>query len=316
MKKRGALFIFYLLVAYICLQFGWWAYMLVNLNNDLAEKNKLLLLLSGAKQEQIIDLDEKLRMKWFMIAGEGTVFFILLSVGILKTRSAFKKEMNLSKQQKNFLLSVTHELKSPLASGKLQLQTLLKHELSKEKQEVLIKAALADNERLIKLTDNLLVAAKMENSNFSLEKEETDLSDLINNTLKPFMEMEKGRLVAEIPQGIKMKADVFAFPSIVTNLYENARKYSPADSVIKFSLNPVAGKIILSCSDEGAGILPAEREKIFDKFYRVGNEETRKSKGTGLGLYIVKKIAEMHSGTVIVKDNQPKGSIFEIHFKA
>ncbi len=289
--------------------------MLFNLNNELAElKTELMLLNAGPESVEIFEFKEKLHKRWIMIAGEGTVFLILLTFGIIKTQRTFKKEIALSEQQNNFLLSITHELKSPLASNKLQLQTLLKHELPREKQLVLLSAALHDAERLISLTDNLLLAAKIESHDFSLFNEETDVSQFVEHILSPLSADKKDNLKLDIQPGIYLQVDKMAFPSIVLNLYENARKYSDEGSPVTISLKKHGQKISLSCSDEGYGISDAEKHHVFKKFYRIGSEETRKSKGTGLGLYIVKGLVEQHQGQITLKDNKPKGSVFEIQF--
>ncbi len=251
-----------------------------------------------------------------MISGEGVVFISLLVIGIFQVRKTFKKEEELTLQQKNFLLSVTHELKSPIASSKLQLQTLLKHELEREKQKELINNAITDIERLNNLAENILLAAKIENNVHILHKEEYDISlyttEIVKNAINTFNYKQKVSLTIE--PGIQLKIDTMNFPSIVMNLFENAVKYSSADSPIIISLKKENHSIILSVVDEGSGISEIEKRNIFQKFYRVGNEETRKTKGTGLGLYIVKYLVEQHNGKIVVKDNLPKGSIFEVCF--
>lgn len=94
---------------------------------------------------------------------------------------------------------------------------------------------------------------------------------------------------------------------------ENAIKYSPADSTIRITLVKDRGQARLQFIDEGIGVPAAEKKNIFRKFYRIGKEETRKTKGTGLGLYIVKYIIDEHGGDITVADNTPKGSIFDVH---
>ncbi|HET6243176.1 MAG: GHKL domain-containing protein [Bacteroidetes bacterium] len=320
MNKSKPLFIFYLLVGYVCLQFIWWAFMLFELNNELSQKKAELLV---SKQEQGIiqnetlpELKGKLHKKWLMIAGEGTVFLILLIVGIAKTHSTFKKEIALSDQQKNFLLSITHELKSPLASNKLHLQTLLKHELAREKQQALLLSALNDTERLISLADNLLMAAKIDSNTFDLLLESTDLAKLIENTISNAEHLKKNKhtIKLDLQAEIFFPVDRLTFPSILLNLYENAVKYSPNETEIHISLNKKNRQIFINVSDEGSGIPELERDRVFQKFYRIGNEETRKTKGTGLGLFIVKNLVEKHNGVIHVKNNNPKGSTIEICF--
>jgi K+-sensing histidine kinase KdpD len=238
------------------------------------------------------------------------------SSDLYQVRKTFKKENELTNQQKNFLLSVTHELKSPIASAKLQLQTLEKRELSREKQLEIISNAISDTERLNTLVENILLAAKIDNSVFTIHTEYCNLSeyllDNLNKTISSFNYRHK--IILDIEPSIFMQIDKTSFPSIVLNLFENAIKYSPSETVITIELKKINNKIVLNVKDEGNGIPDSEKNTIFQKFYRIGSEETRKTKGTGLGLYIVNYIVAQHNGIIKVKNNTPRGSIFEITF--
>jgi two-component system phosphate regulon sensor histidine kinase PhoR len=319
-KKSRTLFWFYLLLVYVILQFVWWSYLMVNLNNEIYHLKTELNLLKGETLNEVVlkgnELNEKLHKRWVMISGEGVVFIGILLLGVFQIRKTFKKEAELSQQQQNFLLSVTHELKSPIASSKLQLQTLQKHELSREKQKEIIANAINDTERLNNLVENILLAAKIENDVYSLHKEKYNISEFItegiDQTIKSFN--YKQRVVLAIEPDIYMNIDRTNFPSIILNLFENAVKYSPENSTITVNLKKESQKIVLSIADEGGGISDKEKKNIFLKFYRVGSEETRKTKGTGLGLYIVNYLVKQHDGIIVVKNNTPKGSLFEIIF--
>ncbi len=319
-KNSRPLFWFYILVFYVVLQFVWWSYLMVEQNKEIyLLKSEINLLKHDAPSEIIIkgnELNAKLHSRWIMIAGEGSVFIALLLAGIFQIRKSFKKETALANQQKNFLLSVTHELKSPIASTKLQLQTLQKHQLDRDKQQEIIANAISDTDRLNNLVENMLLAAKIENSVFTIHKEEYNLSEYItegiNQTINSFK--YKHTIVLNIAPNIFMNIDRTSFPSIILNLFENAVKYSPDNTSINLLLKQENNKIVLSVADEGAGISEEEKENIFKKFYRIGNEETRKTKGTGLGLYIVDYLVKQHNGSVSVKNNAPKGSIFEVIF--
>lgn len=98
----------------------------------------------------------------------------------------------------------------------------------------------------------------------------------------------------------------------INNLLENAVKYTPEDKAITIKLNRKADAVVLQVIDEGPGIAEEEKRKVFNKFYRIGNEETRKTKGTGLGLYLTGKIVGQHRGRILIKDNKPQGAIFEV----
>ena len=286
---------------------------MVQLNSEIYNlKLEILTMAHEAGPELQIEkanLDQKLYSRIWMVLGEGSVFFILLAVGVWQTLQSFRKEVSLARQQKNFLLAVTHELKSPIASVKLYLQTLQKRELEREKQNEIVAKAIADTDRLGSLVENLLLATKIDRSDYTLYFEEVNLSDLITQIVATHPENK--RLKTEIQQGIKMQADKLAFTSVVVNLLENALKYSEQTVTVKLQRDK---NILLSIIDNGSGIPDEEKQKVFEKFYRIGNEDTRKSKGTGLGLYIVKNLVERHNGTIKIRGNQPQGSIFEIEF--
>lgn len=313
---------FYLLVIYVLLQFCWWAYMITNLNKEVHDlKLKIEVYTNKDADDMLIaqeQLNAKLHKRWLMIAGEGTVFALILGLGIYRTRSTFKKEFELSKQQKNFMLSITHELKSPIAATRLQIETLIKRQLSPEKQEFVLKQALQENERLDALVEKILLANRIESSAYLLQKENFDLSQLcqkIIDNLKISI-LKNHHINSQIQPDIHMQGDAMAFTSIITNLLDNAVKYSAAQSHVEFNLIKENELITLLVKDQGIGISAAEEKVVFNKFYRSGNEETRNTKGTGLGLYIVKNLVKMHHGNVKISANQPKGTVFIIQFNS
>lgn len=319
-KGSRPLFIFYLLVAYVFLQFAWWTFSMFQLNNEISGLKHELNLLKGESAEQIVvqgnEVNAKLHKRWVMISSEGAVFIGLLLFGVVQIRKTFKKETELGNRQRNFLLSVTHELKSPIASAKLQLQTLQKRELDREKQQEIISNAINDTDRLNNLVENILLAAKIDNSAFHLYMERTDLSEYITENMNQMIRLfnYNQKVVLDIENDIYLEIDRTTFPSIIINLFENAVKYSPGDSTITLSLKKQNNNVILAVKDEGLGISETDKKRIFEKFYRVGNEDTRRTKGTGLGLYIVKHISGQHNGVISVRNNSPKGSIFEVVF--
>ena len=165
-KANKGPWLFYALVAYIVMQFVWWEVLLARQSKQLAEEQKKIVALN-ISDKTILDqnfalIDKKKTHQLWMHLGEGTVFLILLSLGVLKIYNTRKRENELILLQNNFLLSVTHELKSPLASVKLQLQTMRKHKLDEATQNSLLQKALTDNERLLRMIDNILLASNAE----------------------------------------------------------------------------------------------------------------------------------------------------------
>lgn len=327
MKKPALsrpLLLFYILVVYVLLQFSWWTYLLIKTNNQVARLQYELLnhrittdsgLSSTADLLQEKEaLDSDLKKRYMMIVGEGVVFVILLTWVIMRTRSGFKREALLAERQKNFLLSVTHELRSPLASIGLQAETLIKRDLPKEKQSQILTHVLEDTERLNTLIGNILLAARIDNHSFSLQKNKRDLS-LFTEQLSRKTAGGVGQLhtfTIDITPGIEVAFDDVAAHSVFANLLENAVKYSPAGSAIHVQLQVKNGHALFSVADQGRGIPAAEKSTVFERFYRSGSEETRSTKGTGLGLYIANYLAALHGWKISVQDNQPAGSVFTV----
>ncbi|MCF8464454.1 MAG: HAMP domain-containing histidine kinase [Flavobacteriales bacterium] len=308
----------YFLGFYVLIQFVWWAFMLVELNTEIYTlKLEMLSVSELAGPEQLIqkaELDQKLTLRIWMVLGEGAVFVFILLLGFWAVRRSIAKELNLAEQQKNFLLSVTHELKSPLAAIKLQLQTLNTRELPEEKKLQLYKRALADTDRLENLVENLLLVNKVESGGLPLNKEKVNFSELLTSQIRTTYskELEDGRLKTTIQDGIEAEIDKMAIQSIVINLIDNAIKYGAGSQVtVEISVSGT-DSIEFLVADQGEGIPNSEKKKVFDRFYRRGNEDVRQTKGTGIGLYLVKLLVEKHDGTITIQDNKPSGAKFSV----
>lgn len=308
----------YLLGFYVLLQFCWWAYMLVNLNSEIYDLKLEMLTTSGAPLPELqvlkAELDQKLSLRVWMVLGEGAVFMVILLLGFWAVRRSIAKELRLAEQQKNFLLSVTHELKSPLAAVKLQLQTLQSRQLPEDKRKQIYSRALADSNRLEKLVENLLLVNKIEAGRLPLEKEKIQLSVHLDILLMSTYsrEMDKGRIEIDIAPNVLVDVDSMALDSVIINLVDNSLKYGN-ESTIFVSLTRLSSQFVqLSVADGGDGIPDSEKDKIFERFYRRGNEDVRKTKGTGIGLYLVKLLVTEHNGEISVLDNSPKGAKFVV----
>ncbi len=294
---------------------------MVKQSNEIIKEKQNLVALSSTNFNTILkdieELESKKIKRVYMIVGEGTVFMLILLFGIIKVRSSIKKEIDLNEQQKNFILSVSHELKTPIAASKLQIQTLLKHELNRDKQIELLSNALEETERLNKLVENVLTVNQLSNKNISIHKEDFNCSELIELTVKRYFPnfVKSNALKLNIEEPVFLNADKDLIQSVVINLVENAIKYSFNEVDIIVKLKKENHKTILEISDKGIGISATEKEKIFEKFYRSGNEDTRKTKGTGIGLFLVKSICDLHHASISVLPNQPKGVVFKIEFQ-
>ncbi len=244
--------------------------------------------------------------------AEGSTFIIVILVGAFVVYSSFRRRILLSKQQNNFMLSVTHELKTPIAAIKLNMQTIEKHKLSDEKRSMLVDRSVKEANRLNDLCNNILFASQLDGGTYKHSGEIFDFSQLVEDSVMEYAARYPERFEDEIMTGCQVAGDKVMLQMAVNNLLENAVKYTPAGKPILVILQKKESKVLLQVKDEGAGIPDTEKKKIFNKFYRVGSEETRKAKGTGLGLYLVSKVVGQNRGQITIKDNTPTGAIFEI----
>lgn len=320
--------VFFILVVYIFAMSLWWMYLLINKNNKLyAEKfenQKQIVISEQLSYAQVVlqDLSEKLNNKRekqnLMIISEGAVFLLLLAFGSYKIYSYLNEEITLSQKQRNFLLSITHELRSPLTGIQLSVETVKNRLLNKDTQDQLLTNALTDVDRLKGLVDNLLMGAKIERETIKFAKNPINISKLIKSIGSHFEQINKTerKIIVNTPANVFVNGDKSALTSIFTNLIDNAIKYSEAFSNIIINAELNNNTFSIKIIDEGVGVPANERSKIFNKFYRIGSEDTRNTIGTGLGLYIVKELIEMNNGKITYAVNSPKGSIFTIDLPA
>lgn len=240
---------------------------------------------------------------------QSILLLFLVGVGIYGVFSSIEKIYKLNKQQNNFLLSVTHEFKTPIAAIRLMLQTSKHPKVNDEKRIELVDNSIQSTHRLEELAENMLTAMQIESNAYQYNLSQVDYSNLVNKVINN--QQIKGQISAEVEPDIVVEGDDFILRMVVNNLIENAFKYSN-NQPIEVSLTKDQKWKRLSIKDQGIGLKKEDYKNIFKKFYRVQDEETRVSKGTGLGLFIVKQAVEKHSGKVFVSANADKGSTFTI----
>lgn len=248
--------------------------------------------------------------------GEGAVFFLLIGAGAFVIFRAVLKQFRQGQQQQNLMMAITHELKTPIAVAKLNLETLQKRKLDESQQQRLIENTIQETNRLNTLCSNILLSSQIETGRYSLSKEEINFSELVQKCAGDFItRFPKRKINTSIADNIFLQGDHLMLQLAINNLIDNALKYSPKETAVTISLQQQRNEILVSVADEGKGIDAAEKKKIFDKYYRVGNKATKEAKGTGLGLYLTKKIIQQHKANIFLKDNVPTGSNFVITFK-
>ncbi len=312
-RLRTIYFLYWFLLTYIIAALIWWFIALSNQNQMMTDYK--LSELNPSKlndQKEISKIKDEKRRKTGQFIGEGVTFLLLIVVGAVVVFRAVRRQFKQSQQQQNFIMALTHELKTPIAVAKLNLETLQKHKLSEEQQQQLISNTLQEAGRLNTLCNNLLLTSKIEAGEYMLTTEKIDLAELVTESVNDFkIRFPKRNIQLSLGNDIYLTGDRLLLQMAINNLLENAIKYSGKEGKIYVDLTG-NNTIILLIKDEGKGIPEDEKDKIFNKFYRIGNLHTKEAKGTGLGLYLTKKIVEQHNGNIIVTDNTPHGSIFEI----
>lgn len=303
----------FVLMAYLVAAFSWWAILLLKENRELYRiKSDIVYADDPVMQNYLLKDFNRSRT---MIIGEGFVFAISILVSFYLVNRAFWTEIKANKKQNNFLLSVTHELKTPIASLRLITQTLKNKSISEEQRKDFMATASEETLRLESLVNNILTAAQMDN-NYRFNLEKTNLNELVNLRKERFEKIHPGtRIETEFrTEPLYIRADREAMVKLTDNLIDNALKYAPDGSSVVLSTYKTDKHIVLCVADKGPGIPESEKKKILGKFYRIGNEEERSSKGTGLGLFIVKEICRAHNARIEIDNNTPEGSIFKISF--
>jgi len=292
--------VYWVMLLYMLTALLWWFIALNNQNKIMAELRMQDLKKDDpqyAMQEKAIAVEKDRKTAQFV--GEGTIFLALILIGAVFVYRATRRQLRLSHQQQNFMMAVTHELKTPIAITRLNLETLIKRKLELDKQERLINNTIQETDRLNVLCNNILLAAQLDSGSYHIAKQEIDLSKLIEGCTADFQtRFPKRRIITEVQKGIYIQSEELILQMLANNLIDNALKYSPKESEVTIALKKQNNRILFQVCDEGEGMPDDEKKKIFHKFYRIGNENTRKAKGTGLGLYLCRKIMKDHKGKI------------------
>lgn len=246
----------------------------------------------------------------------GTVLFACLLAGLIVYLALTIKEVRLNQRQANFVDSVTHELKSPIASLKLCLETLVLRDVPNDQRAVFYRSMIDDLNRLDELITQLLEVGRLDAIATDEHDQEVDVGSLIRQCAvaacrhhRCSMESIDFRL-----EPARVRARPLALEMIFRNLIDNALKYGGTEPKVEIELKTTSpGRVIARVADNGQGVPPDLREKIFGLFFRGGSELERTRKGTGLGLYIVHTLVRRMRGRVSVRDRgRLPGAVFEV----
>ncbi|MEO5650139.1 MAG: ATP-binding protein [Ginsengibacter sp.] len=306
------IYIFYwFLLAYILAALVFWFFALNKQNVELSYYRLGALNENDVSYVQKVEKIEAAKnLKKAQYIGEGVTFLLLIVAGAVFVFRIINKQLMQSQQQQNFMMAITHELKTPIAVTKLNLETLQKRKLEYEQQQKLIRSTIQEANRLNALCNNILLLSQIDAGGYTLTNEHFDLGVLAGDCAEDFMMRFPQREIGIYnDEEIIIDGDRLLWQLALNNLLDNAIKYSGVDDVISLKVFKENKFIKLQVTDEGQGISSGEKEKVFEKYFRGVHRQT---KGTGLGLYLTREIVKQHHGEIHIFDNIPRGSIFEI----
>lgn len=298
LSPKSALIVFIVLVVYVLAMAVWWIIFMAELT---AEKFKMAAQL-GATPEYVDALHRQEISRQIMLGMEGVVFLLVILLGVWLFYRSLQQAGRLRARQENFVMAVTHELKTPLASMGVYLDTLQSDKISVERKLTVVPRIKQDLRRLERLVEDILEAGRFESGEFRLNRQLIDLATLLHTVADSTADRKEGagiKVTRRIEPDVPVMADAPVIGRAISAIIDNATKYSagsPAD--ITITLRRRKHRAEITIADKGLGIDKQELGPIFDRFYRVGHEMTRSSSGTGLGLYLCREMIRSHGGDV------------------
>ena len=316
LSSRKALYLFTFLVIFLLAEAVWWVIFMAQL---VGEKERMAQELN-ATPEYVEQMHKEEIRRQIMVGVEGSFFILVFAAGVWLMYRAVVRTEELKYHQQNFLMAVTHELKTPLASMRIYMDTLQSPKIPPEKKAEIIPRLKEDASRLEKLVQNILEAGKFERHGYHLNIEETDLSKLVREraiVLDRIPTEIPKKVTSQIADGISIQADASALGRAIDTILENSLQYHDGKQIaVDVKLKRDGAGARLEISDQGIGVEKKEIGKIFDRFYRVGDEMTHKTSGTGLGLYLCREIIQAHGGKVTAHSGGAgKGTKFVVTMK-
>lgn len=296
------------LVAFIAIQLTWIVVVIFWIDWFLGSHRRLRAIAEKYSPELL-----QSGIDWIILI-EGILLLVVILFGVYVIFLYWRRQLALNREQKNFISQVTHELKSPVASIQLHLETIKRHQPTGQQLTDFVDTMLTDTERLNNLINKMLTANRLEQTRWRLALRPHNLSQFLTNYLDQWRNSQPDdiELTRAIDDNIFADIEPDAFIMVLRNLLENAVLYSDAAVHIHVALSAAQGKCTLTVRDRGRGITASEQHKVFRLFYRLHRDDSH-VKGSGLGLFIVRALIKRHKGKITLESNGAnQGTTFHI----
>ena len=309
---RRARALFLVLASYVFLQLAWWVNLLISSAAKLFEARTAF----NPSPDILADALQNWEKTVLMVAAEGVIFSLLFMFGLSWIWRVMRADNYILARERNFLLAVTHELKTPIASIRLAIDTLKRLDLEGADRDEMLDVARSGTLRLERRVEDILQATRL-NLPDALVRSPFDIIEFVEDTASTFLHLNPEssvsvKLIGE--SGLLLHGDEEMWRLCLINLLENAIKYSPTHTSVEVVLDTTTKKPNLSIIDHGPGISPDERKKVFEAFYRLPRDKD--VEGTGLGLHLVFRIVKMHGAEIHITSTAGGGATFVIDWPA
>ncbi|UCD63309.1 MAG: HAMP domain-containing histidine kinase [Candidatus Zixiibacteriota bacterium] len=317
MTPKRALILFIAITVVLIGQATWWIIFMARLVD---EKVQMAIDL-GADPAFVDTVHHQEIHRQIMVGSEGVFMLILVGLGAWLIYRALVRAEELKFHQQNFLMAVTHELKTPLASIKVYLDSLQSSKISAEKKAAIIPHLRQDADRLEKLVENVLEASRFERSGYRVSRENFDFSRMVDGLLEDMKRCPSKKPVTvkktKFKEDILVYGDPAALRRTVEAILDNALRYNDKDAVeIEVELTSETPSVCLRICDNGAGLTRSDIHRIFERFYRGGENISHSQPGSGLGLYLCREIIRAHGGRIRAESDGPgKGTCISIKLR-
>jgi len=308
---------FLVLLVVCAAQLAYWLWDEVRYTGVVTEQLRSAYTTLGSPPDAIARLDRDRAQRLNRYGWEGAFFLAVLLAAMAVVLKALREEAELRRRQEQFLAAVSHEFKSPLASLRLSVETLVMRDPAAPQRTELLRRMQVELGRLERMIHNTLDTSRLATGGEPSPERVVvrEIAEEIQEELREFAQECGVRITMDVPPTLAVHADRDAMRTVLRNLLHNALKASSRESEVRFAAHAESGFAVLEVRDVGVGFAPSEATRLFEQFYRVDGDDRGHMQGTGLGLYLVERLATRAGGRVRAESaGSGQGATFTVHW--